>query len=110
MKDFINGASSDLERLRAEKPRPVRIGGIVLVKLGAVGPATECKVERIVNITTGNERTEAELAAVRLFCKVEVRPSGRKLDGPDDMSVGPWEPGETRTVLVPGYDVHRVVS
>lgn len=111
MNEFINSQSSELERLRAEKPRKVRVGGIVVVQLGALtADRVECKVEAIANVASGAETQETELTTVRLFCRVLVRPSGRKLAGPDDYSTGPWEEGCTSTVLVPGYDVLSVVS
>jgi hypothetical protein len=110
MKPFTNSQRSQLEQLRNEKPRKVRVGGIVLARLGGFPPATECLVEAIDNTTSGEGLQEAELTTIRLFCKVLLRPSGRKLTGPDDMSVGPWEPGERRTVLLPGFAVEQVVS
>ena len=99
-----------LEEMKAASPRKVRVGGIVVAKLGALPPAVECKVEAIINAMTDEKKTEADLAAVRLLCSVVLRPSGRTLTGPDDMSTGPWEPGESRTVLLPVFIIERVVS
>jgi hypothetical protein len=113
--DWMLNASDDIakerERLAAATPRKVRVGGIVVAQLGPLTvDRVECKVVSITNAGTGEEELAAELSTVRLFCRVEVRPSGRKLTGPEDYSTGPWEEGCTTTVLLPGYDILRVVS
>jgi hypothetical protein len=92
-----------------EIPKRVKVGDIVLAKLGSVGPATECKIERLTVVSTGRSRDEAELFLVRQLYKVRLLTSGRKLSGPEDYSVGPWEPGG-RVVELPGDVIESVVD
>lgn len=87
----------------------VRVGGIVLAKIGAIGHATECKVEKLTIVGTGRSRPDADLFLVQQLYKVTLRPSGRRIADLDDYTVHPWEPGSTHSVELPGSVIERVL-